>query len=160
MRSTTRRVEGRKPGIILPGVPFSFFLKWMLVISSVYGGCSSVGRVPDCDSGCRGFETHRPPHFFSIMKLFWFPLLRGCHKSPSWTLRHTKRKNAIFPFLAETTTWRRCFRQHIHVLHEVVAKLSLLRQPLSGRVFVKASIQKSGGLFYVLISHVLISAMF
>lgn len=26
------------------------------------GGCSSVGRVPDCDSGCRGFESHQPPH--------------------------------------------------------------------------------------------------
>ena len=20
-------------------------------------------RVPDCDSGCRGFESHHPPHF-------------------------------------------------------------------------------------------------
>src|SRR5439155_20197152 len=27
------------------------------------GGCSSAGRVPDCDSGCRGFESHQPPHF-------------------------------------------------------------------------------------------------
>ena len=27
------------------------------------GGRSSVGRAPDCDSGCRGFEPHRPPHF-------------------------------------------------------------------------------------------------
>ena len=27
------------------------------------GGCSSVGRVPDCDSGCRGFEPHQPPHY-------------------------------------------------------------------------------------------------
>ena len=26
-----------------------------------YGGCSSVGRVPDCDSGCRGFEPHQSP---------------------------------------------------------------------------------------------------
>src|SRR6202521_2681567 len=25
------------------------------------GGCSSAGRVPDCDSGCRGFESHQPP---------------------------------------------------------------------------------------------------
>ena len=29
----------------------------------INGGRSSVGRVPDCDSGCRGFEPHRPPHF-------------------------------------------------------------------------------------------------
>ena len=28
-----------------------------------YGGRSSVGRAPDCDSGCRGFESHRSPHF-------------------------------------------------------------------------------------------------
>ena len=27
-----------------------------------YGGCSSVGRAPDCGSGCRGFESHLPPH--------------------------------------------------------------------------------------------------
>jgi hypothetical protein len=25
------------------------------------GGCSSVGRVLDCDSSCRGFESHQPP---------------------------------------------------------------------------------------------------
>ncbi len=31
-----------------------------------YGGCSSVGRVPDCDSGCRGFEPHQPPHYCSV----------------------------------------------------------------------------------------------
>ena len=28
-------------------------------------GRSSVGRAPDCDSGCRGFKSHRPPHFFA-----------------------------------------------------------------------------------------------
>ena len=26
-----------------------------------HGGRSSVGRVPDCDSGCRGFKPRRPP---------------------------------------------------------------------------------------------------
>ena len=31
-------------------------------VAIVSGGCSSVGRVPDCDSGCRGFESHQPPH--------------------------------------------------------------------------------------------------
>ena len=29
------------------------------------GGRSSVGRAPDCGSGGRGFEPHRPPHFFT-----------------------------------------------------------------------------------------------
>ncbi len=31
-----------------------------------YGGCSSVGRAPDCDSGCRGFESRHSPHKRSI----------------------------------------------------------------------------------------------
>ena len=25
------------------------------------GGCSSVGRAPDCGSGCRGFDPHHSP---------------------------------------------------------------------------------------------------
>jgi hypothetical protein len=25
------------------------------------GGCSSIGRAPDCGSGCRGFDSHQPP---------------------------------------------------------------------------------------------------
>jgi hypothetical protein len=25
------------------------------------GGCSSVGRAPNCDFGCRGFESHQSP---------------------------------------------------------------------------------------------------
>jgi hypothetical protein len=28
------------------------------------GGRSSVGRAPDCDSGRRGFESHRSPHLY------------------------------------------------------------------------------------------------
>jgi hypothetical protein len=28
-----------------------------------HGGRSSVGRAPDCGSGCRGFESHRSPHY-------------------------------------------------------------------------------------------------
>ena len=28
----------------------------------LYGGYSSVGRAPDCGSGCRGFESLYPPH--------------------------------------------------------------------------------------------------
>ena len=31
------------------------------VYSRLCGGCSSVGRVQDCDSCCRGFEPHQPP---------------------------------------------------------------------------------------------------
>ena len=30
------------------------------------GGRSSVGRAPDCGSGGRGFEPHRPPQIFNV----------------------------------------------------------------------------------------------
>ena len=33
------------------------------------GGRSSVGRAPDCDSGCRGFDPHRSPHFGPLAQL-------------------------------------------------------------------------------------------
>ena len=33
------------------------------------GGRSSVGRAPDCDSGGRGFDPHRPPQFTSFSKM-------------------------------------------------------------------------------------------
>src|SRR5476651_1221831 len=32
------------------------------------GGCSSVGRVPDCDSGRRGFESRQPPQIKKAQK--------------------------------------------------------------------------------------------
>lgn len=31
-----------------------------------YGERSSVGRAPDCDSGRRGFESHRSPQFRTV----------------------------------------------------------------------------------------------
>ena len=34
----------------------------LAIIFALGGGCSSVGRVQDCDSCCRGFESHQPPH--------------------------------------------------------------------------------------------------
>ena len=36
---------------------------WRFFQSDFRGDCSSVGRAPDCDSGCRGFEPHQSPHF-------------------------------------------------------------------------------------------------
>ena len=41
------------------------------------GDCSSVGRVPDCDSGCRGFEPHQSPQLQASSLInshsnFWF----------------------------------------------------------------------------------------
>ena len=35
------------------------------IMQHLNGGRSSVGRAPDCDSGCRGFKSHRPPHFLA-----------------------------------------------------------------------------------------------
>lgn len=35
---------------------FSCIVRWL------HGGCSSVGRAPDCGSGCLGFESLHPPH--------------------------------------------------------------------------------------------------
>src|SRR5436309_2385089 len=38
------------------------------VASRNSGGCSAAGRVPDCDSGCRGFESHQPPHHRIVLE--------------------------------------------------------------------------------------------
>ena len=41
-------------------------------VFSYYGGRSSVGRAPDCDSGGRGFKPHRPPQllvYADVVKL-------------------------------------------------------------------------------------------
>jgi hypothetical protein len=40
-----------------------------------FGGCSSVGRVPDCDSGCRGFESHQPPQNLQQRLIRWLKKL-------------------------------------------------------------------------------------
>ena len=34
---------------------------------NLYGGRSSVGRAPDCDSGGRGFNPRRPPHLTPLV---------------------------------------------------------------------------------------------
>lgn len=68
---------------------FSVYLVFSVSIAShrgtepCYGGRSSVGRAPDCDSGGRGFEPHRPPHIlgntFSIPLRKAFALRFLCH---------------------------------------------------------------------------------
>ena len=35
--------------------------KLLITLHSQHGERSSVGRAPDCGSGCRGFESHRSP---------------------------------------------------------------------------------------------------
>lgn len=45
-------------------------VKFVCIASVVYGGRSSVGRAPDCGSGCRGFDPRRSPHYFPFIVLF------------------------------------------------------------------------------------------
>ena len=43
--------------------PFPTPPRWIILPPPTRnGGRSSVGRAPDCDSGCRGFESRRSPH--------------------------------------------------------------------------------------------------
>ena len=46
----------------------------LTIFADLNGGCSSVGRAPDCGSGCRGFEPRLPPLFkgFASVKPFLF----------------------------------------------------------------------------------------
>ena len=56
-RATRRRGErGAEPSRDLAAA------RSLAIIRRFGGGCSSVGRVQDCDSCCRGFESHQPPH--------------------------------------------------------------------------------------------------
>jgi hypothetical protein len=51
------------------------------ILQRCSGGCSSVGRVQDCDSCCRGFEPHQPPQVNQLLSpthpvglcCFWEP---------------------------------------------------------------------------------------
>ncbi len=66
-------------------------VKFVCIASVVYGGRSSVGRAPDCGSGCRGFDPRRSPHYFPfivyspdqmILKIGWVFFtthVPGCH---------------------------------------------------------------------------------
>ena len=87
------------------------------------GGCSSVGRVPDCDSGCRGFESHQPPHQNSCRSLIYRV------------------------FLCTTGTGERGDRdrvipQALRVQHHLAAELGLPAQKLGSRrpCFLRSSL--------------------
>ncbi len=55
----------------------------LAIIRRSGGGCSSVGRVQDCDSCCRGFESHQPPQ----------SLIRGrASTAPAATARSRRRR--------------------------------------------------------------------
>ena len=60
-----------------------------------YGGCSSAGRAPDCDSGCRGFDPRQPPHFLSHSTIIFGHFYFSC---ASTNLRHLYRKSKLLTF--------------------------------------------------------------
>lgn len=49
-----------------------------VVISHIVGfimvAVAQFGRALDCGSGCRGFESHQPPHFDNTTFLLYGPL--------------------------------------------------------------------------------------
>src|SRR5699024_6207335 len=45
--------------------PESGLMLVSLLLSS-NGGCSSAGRAPGCDPGCRGFEPRQPPRIIPL----------------------------------------------------------------------------------------------
>ena len=62
------RATASKPwveGSNLPGAPFGINNNSSLS----NGGCSSVGRALDCDSGCREFKSPVAPSYFSYRRL-------------------------------------------------------------------------------------------
>ena len=64
-----RRGEG-VARIILSGAPYDPYCGLDVIqVLQVDGGRSSVGRAPDCDSGRRGFESHRSPQLGPLAQL-------------------------------------------------------------------------------------------
>ena len=62
MKTVAGKLSRRLQVRVLSGVPYNWPIGWS--IQADYGERSSVGRAPDCDSGRRGFESHRSPQFF------------------------------------------------------------------------------------------------
>ena len=70
------------------------------------GGCSSAGRVPDCDSGCRGFESHQPPHSSLIVDLSKSSLADVTIAAPTGKIDHPnaqRLQEALTPILDEVS---------------------------------------------------------
>ena len=51
---------------------------------SFYGDCSSVGRAPDCDSGCRGFEPHQSPQLITLHSIAYNQVLEFLNNVGNW----------------------------------------------------------------------------
>ena len=57
---------------------------WRYFLSSLHGDCSSVGRAPDCDSGCRGFEPHQSPQLILFDSATYSQLREFINKVGNW----------------------------------------------------------------------------
>ena len=71
-------------------------------------GVAQLVRVPDCDSGCRGFESHRPPHLQRGLQVLNGPLaqlveqltlnqlVEGSNPSRPTTSRDLRLRRSLF----------------------------------------------------------------
>ncbi len=60
--------------------------KLLIPLHSQHGERSSVGRAPDCGSGCRGFESHRSPSSKRMTeKSSVFVLYQSVPRRGSWS---------------------------------------------------------------------------
>ena len=46
-------------------------------------------RAPDCDSGCRGFESHQPPIHYLLLVFFFLVEIKDIFKYFSLQKTHT-----------------------------------------------------------------------
>ena len=103
----------------------------------INGGCSSVGRVPDCDSGCRGFEPHQSPQLL----LGLATSLGGIRLTSNLNfhnLRHRQRRNVVQLFIAlcviEVSQFSdagiECANEHLTSLGILAANAKLHALPL------------------------------
>jgi hypothetical protein len=81
------------------------------------GGCSSAGRVQDCDSCCRGFEPHQPPQTiskkacnFSVAGFFYCAYCLLLHYSVIFLDRWFCNFNFCFVMLFQHVVISRCLR--------------------------------------------------
>ena len=61
-------------------MPTSNYMILMILQNRLCFKKQAVGMILDCDSGCRGFEPHQPPHIFKQSGTLWH--------SSQWGPRH------------------------------------------------------------------------
>ncbi len=65
-------------------------------MKQINGERSSVGRVPDCGSGCRGFESHRSPQPYLKRRRIVFAV----SDAPPLIKFDTRNQGRLAPFSA------------------------------------------------------------